>query len=68
MVNIDALLSEWAYRCEKGYPEMDSPSDLIILNEIMNEWGISFPKEHKPEINIWETISRGEKVSLKDLL
>ena len=40
MVNIDALLNEWAYRCEKGYPDMDSPSDLRVLNTILQEQGI----------------------------
>ena len=68
MVNIDALLNEWAYRCKKGYPDMDSPSDLRVLNKIMKEWDISFPKEQKPEINILEHISQGKKISLKDLL
>lgn len=43
MVNIDALLSEWAYRCKKGYPDMDSPSDLHILKTILKEQGISLP-------------------------
>ena len=43
MVNIDALLSEWAYRCEKGYPDMDSPSDLRVLKTILKEQGISLP-------------------------
>jgi len=40
MVNIDALLNEWAYRCKKGYPDMDSPSDLRVLNTILHEQGI----------------------------
>ena len=43
MVNIDALLTEWAYRCEKGYPDMDSPSDLRVLKSILKEQGISLP-------------------------
>jgi hypothetical protein len=43
MVNIDALLKEWAYRCKKGYPDMDSPSDLRVLKSILTEQGISFP-------------------------
>ena len=43
MVNIDALLSEWAYRCKKGYPDMDSPSDLRVLKTILKEQGISIP-------------------------
>jgi hypothetical protein len=44
MVNIDALLIEWAYRCEKGYPDMDSPSDLRVLKSILKEQGISLPE------------------------
>jgi len=44
MVNIDALLSEWAYRCKKGYPDMDSPSDLKVLKNILNEQGITLPQ------------------------
>ena len=43
MVNIDALLSEWAYRCKQGYPDLDSPSDLRVLNTILKEQGISLP-------------------------
>jgi len=45
MVNIDALLSEWAYRCEKGYPNMDSPSDLRVLKTILKEQGIQLPEQ-----------------------
>ena len=44
MVNIDALLSEWAYRCKKGYPDMDSPSDLKVLKNILKEQKISLPE------------------------
>lgn len=43
MVNIDVLLSEWAYRCKKGYPDLDSPSDLRILKSILKEQNISLP-------------------------
>jgi len=45
MVNIDALLNEWAYRCEKGYPDMDSPSDLRVLKTILKEEGIKLPEQ-----------------------
>ena len=41
MVNIDNLVNEWAYRCKKGYPDMDSPSDLRLLKVIFKEQGIS---------------------------
>ena len=50
MVNIDALLSEWAYRCKKGYPDLDSPSDLKILKSILKEQGISLPEFQKQVI------------------
>ena len=43
MVNIDNLVNEWAYRCEKGYPDMDSPSDLRVLKSILKEQGIKIP-------------------------
>ena len=46
MVNIDALLSEWAYRCKKGYPDLDSPSDLRVLKSILKEQGISLPESY----------------------
>ena len=55
MVNIDALLSEWAYRCKKGYPDMDSPSDLRVLKSILKEQQLELPslkeEEYDPEID-----------------
>ena len=50
MVNIDALLSEWAYRCKKGYPDLDSPSDLRVLKSILGEQEISLPEFQKQVI------------------
>ena len=44
MVNIDNLVNEWAYRCKKGYPDMDSPSDLRVLKTILKEEGITIPQ------------------------
>ena len=44
MVNIDNLVNEWAYRCKKGYPDMDSPSDLRLLKVILKEQGITIPQ------------------------
>jgi hypothetical protein len=45
MVNIDNLVNEWAYRCKKGYPDMDSPSDLRVLKTILKEEGIKLPEQ-----------------------
>lgn len=38
---IDKLVTEWAYRCKKGYPDMNNPDDLKILKEIYSEYGIT---------------------------
>ena len=63
MVNTDALLSEWAYRCEKGYPDMDSPSDLKVLKRILKEWEISLPKFQEQVI----TEQEAKEISIKDI-
>lgn len=65
MVNIDALLNEWAYRCEKGYPDMDSPSDLRVLNAILKEQGISLPEFQAQVITEEEKPS---EVSIRDII
>lgn len=44
---IDKIVTEWAYRCKKGYPDINNPEDLRILNEIYAEYGIVM-EEEKP--------------------
>jgi len=63
MVNIDALLNEWAYRCEKGYPDMDSPSDLRILKSVLKEQGITLPEFQEQVI-----VEQEEGPSKKELI
>jgi len=36
-MSLDELLFEWSYRTEKGYPDMGNPSDILILETILNE-------------------------------
>ena len=36
-MTLDELLLEWSYRSEKGYPNLDSPSDVSILKEILQK-------------------------------
>jgi len=36
-MTLDELLLEWSYRSEKGYPSLDNPSDVLILEEILNK-------------------------------
>jgi hypothetical protein len=68
MVNIDALLSEWAYRCKKGYPDMDSPSDLKVLKDILKEWEISLPEFQEQVITEQEKSSKRSSASVVQLI
>ena len=36
-MTLNELLVEWSYRTEKGYPDMGNPSDILILENILNE-------------------------------
>ena len=36
-MTLDELLLEWSYKSEKGYPSLDSPSDVLVLEEILNK-------------------------------
>jgi len=42
-MTLDELLLEWSYRSEKGYPSLDSPSDISLLKEILEE--LKLPSE-----------------------
>ena len=36
-MTLDELLLEWSYRSEKGYPSLDSPSDVSVLKKILEK-------------------------------
>ena len=36
-MTLDELLLEWSYRSEKGYPSLDNPSDVLILETILDK-------------------------------
>jgi len=36
-MTLDELLLEWSYRSQKGYPSLDNPSDVSLLEEILDE-------------------------------
>jgi hypothetical protein len=42
---IDKVVNEWAFRCKKGYPDMNNPDDMKILKEIYSEYGIVITEE-----------------------
>ena len=51
-INVDAILHEWAWRCAKGYPDLDSKSDRIKLQEVLDEMGIELPFERITEAKL----------------
>jgi len=53
-MSIDDLLLEWSYKCEKGYPEIDNPSDMLVLESILKEFNI-------PVEGIFNELSEEEK-------
>ena len=36
-MTIDELLLDWSSRSEKGYPNLDNPSDISILKQILEK-------------------------------
>ena len=44
---VDKVVNEWAFRCKKGYPDMNNPDDMKILKEIYSEFGIVTEEETK---------------------
>ena len=46
---VDKIVAEWAFRCKKGYPDMNNPADMKILKEIYSEYGVVLEEEAKDE-------------------
>ena len=38
-MTVDEILTEWSYKLDRGYPEMDNPYDILILEQILKENG-----------------------------
>ena len=36
-MTLNELLLEWSYKSEKGYPSLDSPSDILVLRQILEQ-------------------------------
>lgn len=47
--NLDAILQEWAWRCDKGYPDFNNLSDRFKLQEVLDEMKIDLPFERMAE-------------------
>jgi len=53
-MTLDELLLEWSYRSERGYPTLDNPSDVSVLEKILE----------KLDLPVYEIISNLEEVNL----
>ena len=51
-LDYDAIVTEWSYRCDKGYPDMNNKSDIIKLQEVLDEMGIKLPFERIQEAKL----------------
>jgi hypothetical protein len=41
--NFDAILMEWSWRCEKGYPDFNNKKDILALKEVLKEMNLPIP-------------------------
>jgi hypothetical protein len=48
---VNKIVTEWAFRCKKGYPDMNNPDDMKILKEIYSEYGIVMEEQKDQTIN-----------------
>lgn len=46
---VDKIVTEWAFRCKKGYPDVNDPQDMRILSEIYSEYGITLEEEKQSQ-------------------
>jgi len=49
MTTVDKIVTEWAFRCKKGYPDLNNPQDMKILKELYSEYGIVMEEEKQKE-------------------
>ena len=63
--DFDAIVTEWSYRCDKGYPDMKSKSDMIKLQEILNEMGVKSPFKRIEEATAAKTTPKKKKAIKK---
>lgn len=59
-IDFDDILTEWSYRCKKGYPVYGNKDDMEILNEILSELGFS-TKFNTTKQLITEADDKGKK-------
>jgi len=48
----DKFFTKFAYKFDKGYPDMDNPNDVILLESLINDLGINFLFENSELISL----------------
>ena len=38
-MTVSEILTEWSYKLDRGYPEMDNPYDILVLEQILKDSG-----------------------------
>ena len=38
-MTVNEILTEWSYKLNRGYPEMDNPYDILVLEQILKDSG-----------------------------
>lgn len=59
---IDKIVTEWAFRCKKGYPDTNNPDDIKLLKEIYSEFGIVLEEEEASEEEVKENDVKFEEL------
>jgi hypothetical protein len=66
--DLDAILMEWSWQCEKGYPDFNNKKDLAILKGILTEMKVSVPINEADDNEETSNDTEAEEaVSPKDL-
>ena len=58
---IDKLITEWSWRCKKGYPDLNNPEDMAILKEVLYQYDITLEE-------VEERIEEQEEVTVDMLI
>ncbi len=66
-IDIEAILSEWAWRCDKGYPDFNNTADKIKLQEVLDEMKIELPFKRITEAPVktahWKQVFSPENIN-----
>ena len=68
MVDIDKILLEWSWRCEKGYPDLNTAKDLATLKQVLKEMNLPSIDINGPAqapVQLQEALSQEQQDAVK---